>query len=105
MIVRTIHVAEEFSKFPAGRHRIDGTFSGERFRQELLAPALRTTPPVTVNLDGAICYSSSFLEEAFGGLVRVYGFSAVELHKILKIVYTRDGSLVTEIWQYIDGVL
>lgn len=65
----TIKVAEEFSRYPGGSWRSDGPYSGEQFRQDLLAPALLKYSDVTVSLDGALGYGSSFLREAFGGLV------------------------------------
>lgn len=97
--MNTIDVGVAFSRFPAGRFRSDGPHSGERFRDELLVAALRAGA-VTVLLDGAIGYGSSFLEEAFGGLVRCAGLSLASLEKNLKLV-SSDRSLVTEIWGYI----
>lgn len=97
-----IHVASEFSRFPAGRFRTDGPHSGEKFREDFLVPALRDGKRVTVLLDGTLGYGSSFLEEAFGGLVREHGFSANDLHKNLTVHSANDRSLITEIWSYID---
>jgi hypothetical protein len=61
-----------------GRHISDGPFSGEQFRDRFLVPALtraaKTSDKVVVILDGTR-YLSSFLDEAFGGLVRVCGFT------------------------------
>lgn len=72
--IMIISIAEKFSRFPAGRHPGDGPFNAERFRREILTPALRqvanSSDKVVVELDGVAGYSSSFLEEAFGGLVR-----------------------------------
>ena len=68
-----IAIATDFSPYPAGRFRSDGPFSGEKFREEFLLPALQSSEPVTVTLAGTKGYGSSFLEEAFGGLVR-YGY-------------------------------
>ena len=82
----TINIAEEFSKHPAGRTRQDGKFSGQRFREEFLAPALSSNDEVTVILDGARSYGSSFLDEAFGGLIREGGFGRQQLKNKLKIV-------------------
>lgn len=100
-----IDVASEFSRFPAGRFRTDGPYSGERFREELLVPALSGSLSVTVTLDGTMGYGSSFLEEAFGGLVRVCGFQASDLRKKLKVVSSHDPSLETEAWLYIDQTI
>jgi len=80
-----LSIAETFSRYPAGRYRSDGPFSGERFREELLVPALLEADSagseLVVQLDGTTTYSSSFLEESFGGLVRS---KRVPLHTIQK---------------------
>lgn len=81
MSTTTIEFATEFSQFPAGRYRNDGPFPGEAFRDDLLEPRLREFDVVVVNLEGAMGYGSSFLEEAFGGLVRQGKFTAEALHK------------------------
>ncbi len=69
-----ISVAKDFSKVPAGRYSGDGSFSGQKFREDYLVPALRSGATVVVDLAGVAGYGSSFLEEAFGGLVRKEGF-------------------------------
>lgn len=97
-----INLASEFSEYPAGRYLSDGEDSGERFRDELLAPRLKKGESVSVVLDGAMGYGSSFLEEAFGGLVRVCGFSAKDLHLRLEIISEEDPTYIQEIWQYIE---
>lgn len=66
----TIDIAHDFSRFPGGRYRSDGPNSGERFRDDILEPALRSGDAITLVLDGVRGLPSSFLEEAFGGLVR-----------------------------------
>ena len=68
--MKQIDISKNFSDVPAGRYKTDGPNSGERFRNDLLMPALQTGEKVGVILDGAEGYGSSFLEEAFGGLVR-----------------------------------
>lgn len=98
----TINVAEQFTRFPAGRYRSDGRFSGERFRDDLLAPGLANGARVTVILDGTLGFGSSFLEEAFGGLVHSRGFALEDLEERLTFV-SRDQSLVDEIWEYIQA--
>ena len=96
-----IHIAEDFSRVPAGRYRNDGPRSGEAFRRDHLAPALREADKVVVHLDGVEGYGSSFLEEAFGGLVRVDGFAGEKLRRSL-ILETGDGALEYEIRGYIN---
>lgn len=97
---KILSVAKDFSRFPAGRHRADGPYSGERFRDEKLLPALLSNTTVVVDLDGCLGYGSSFLEEAFGGLVREKTLSLEELQSKLDI-RSSDSSLSTEIWSYI----
>lgn len=98
----TINVARDFSKFPAGRFNEDGDFSGQRFREQLLARELAKAKTVIVELDGTAGYGSSFLEEAFGGLVRTKLYKPTQLHEKL-VLKSLDTSLVTEIWEYIDN--
>lgn len=94
-----IKIAKDFSRSPAGRYVTDGDFSGERFRDKWLLPALRGAGDVTVNLDDTAGYGSSFLEEAFGGLVR-NGCRLADLEKRLKIESARPSYRV-RVWQYI----
>lgn len=96
-----IHIARAFSRFPAGRFLSDGPATGERFREEFLMPALARSEAVEVYLDGVLGYGSSFLEEAFGGLVRLHGFSETELRRRLSFV-AYDDTLTNEIWGYIS---
>lgn len=99
--MKTIAVAQDFSRYPGGRHLKDGPFSGEGFRERFLRSPLAHGEAVHVILDGARGYGSSFLEEAFGGLVRA-GIPASELRKRLTITCNDDESLVIEAWEYID---
>ena len=76
--------------------------SGEVFRKKLLEPALgHLGEKVRVLLDTTIGYGSSFLEEAFGGLVRKAGFESGDLLKRLELV-TTDESLKLEVAEYIN---
>lgn len=97
-----INVGKQFSRFPAGRFRADGPWSGERFRDEVLAPALKGGTRIIVELDDTLGYGSSFLEEAFGGLVRTGVISSKELTRRIELS-TEDESLRLEILSYIEG--
>lgn len=99
-----INIAEQFSRTPAGRYRTDGPSSGERFREEFLLPGLENGGQLEISLDGAAGYPSSFLEEAFGGLVRKGKISSETAKLRLKIIarapqYHR---YVTAIWAHIE---
>lgn len=71
---RTIDIARDFSDVPSGRFPEDGDFNGQRFREEFLVPLLNEKNFIDIVLDNAEGYGSSFLEEAFGGLVREHGY-------------------------------
>lgn len=94
-----VNVARDFSRSPGGRFPTDGPFCGEIFRNTILIPALKEHVKVSVELDGVFGYGSSFLEEAFGGLVRS-GFEEKQLRDQLMLL-SDDPSYVEEIWQYI----
>lgn len=96
----TINIAEQFSRFPFGRYADHGPHNGARFRDDFLVPQLKTNDRVTVDLTGARGLAPSFLEEAFGGLVRA-GFSLEQIETALVIVSKTDPSLVDEVLSYI----
>ena len=80
-----ISVARDFSRFPAGRTPDDNEFNGTTFRRDHLIPALRSYETVEISFDGVYALGSSFLEEAFGGLVREHEFEKEDLLARLKI--------------------
>jgi hypothetical protein len=98
--VTSIDIAKEFTRFPAGRYRKNGTTSGEEFRERFLEESLRRGEVVRVKLDGTIGYGSSFLEEAFGGLVRSLDWDSAKILQQLELE-SSDPALVAEIKQYV----
>lgn len=93
----------DFSEFPGPRYERLGPHSGEKFRDTVLLPALNSVPAedISVNLDGTAGYGSSFLEEAFGGLIR-NGVSFDTAIKVCNnITSSEDESLIDEIRIYI----
>lgn len=105
MSTKTIEIAKDFSEFPAGRYLDDGPFPGEKFRDEILVPTLESNDTVEVLLDGTEGYGSSFLEEAFGGLIRNKGFTESDLKK--RLIITSKSSdfdtYVAEAWEHIHA--
>lgn len=99
MVDETLKISEQFSRYPAGRFLTDGPFSGEKFRQDFLESAIREGKKLIIDLDGTRGYGSSFLEEAFGGLVRE-GFNAEKVLEIFSFK-SKDPSLKLEIQNYI----
>jgi len=68
-----IDVGRDFAPTPGGRYRRQSKWSGEEFRETFLEPPLREGKTVVVDLDSAVGFSTSFLEEAFGGVIRKFG--------------------------------
>lgn len=100
----TLRVAVIFSDIPGGRHRKDGAYSGEAFREKYLRPkfeSLKEGEKLLIDFDGAYGYPTSFLEEAFGGLSRIFGPDKV-LNK-LDFKSVEEPSLIEEVIGYINN--
>lgn len=95
-----VNIAKDFTKYPAGRFKKNGETSGEEFRERFLEPFISKGETVTVEFDGTLGYGSSFLEEAFGGLVRKLGLGSENVLSKLELV-SDDPSLIAEIKEYV----
>lgn len=97
----TIKIAG-WSTTPGSRYKSEGQFSGEEYREVMKNFFDRHDRPwdnLFVDLDGTCGYSTGFLEEVFGGLIREgYG------PKVDKLSYisTEEPYLVDEIKEYIE---
>ena len=99
-----ISIAKEFSITPGARFRADGPYSGEEFREDFLEGPMRDTKirKIVIVLDGTEGYATSFLEEAFGGLARL--FDEARCLEKLEFISTEDPLQIEEIKGYIrDG--
>lgn len=100
-----INICKEFSETPGARYKSEGDFSGEEFRETMLRPkyekAREDGEELTIELDGGYGYPTSFLEEAFGGLARIYEPS--EVIETLRFISEDEPSLVDEIKGYITA--
>ena len=97
----TINIAN-FSVYPGGRDDDDGPYNGTRFRTEFLLPAFQKNTPIIVNFDGTRGYGSSFLEEAFGGLIRRCGYTKKQVLELIEFKSSRE-SILRETMKYIDA--
>ena len=96
-------LAKSFHVYPMGRQM------GEDFRERILIPELskikaeNISEKLIIQIDGCKALGSSFLEEAFGGLVRK-GFTRRELRKILEIRAELESKkfFVESVWDYIN---
>ena len=100
-----INICKEFSETPGARYKSEGRFSGEEFRESLLVPrfdeAIKKKEKLTIELDGGYGYPTSFLEESFGGLARMYGSKIV--YDTLEFISEDEPSLVDDIREYINN--
>lgn len=99
-----LRISKEFTDTPGPRKRSEGEFSGEQFLEELLRPrfiaAREAGVTLHIDLDGAVGYPSSFLEEAFGGLSREFGYELVK--RVLEFKCDDEPYLLEQIVKYID---
>lgn len=99
-----IAIAQEYSRYPGGRRIAEGPHSGEDFREHYLKPLWEKHDGIVIQLDGTRGYGSSFLEEAFGGMVRCGLITSDEdLQKIQ--LHSEDDFLKQEITEYIQDAL
>lgn len=101
-----INIAAQYTKNPGGRFRTEGDFSGEDFRETMLKKeyeiSKRNNEELTVVLDGGYGYGSSFLEEAFGGLVRVVDNVDIT---IIKVVSREEPQLIEDVKKYLEDAV
>lgn len=99
-----IKISETFSETLGGRYRSDGPASGEEFRETHLRPmfqSLKEGEKLLIDFDGTYGYPTSFLEEAFGGLARI--FEGQEVLDKLEFKSDEEPSLVDEVREYIKN--
>lgn len=97
-----IDIARDFSEAPFGRYPVHGPFNGQTFRVEFLEQPLRTGRRVLVDIDGVTGLSSSFLDEAFAGLVRHGIVPAGRFFDFVTIKSDRDPSYIEDVRQYVS---
>jgi hypothetical protein len=92
-------VASEFSRYPGGRLRSHGEFSGQAFREDVVLSLLNVHEKITFDLSGSAGYSSGFLDEAFGELGAILGFS--EVKRRIRLIATDDAEAIEIAWKRI----
>lgn len=97
-----IDIARDFSSEPFGRYPFHGPASGERFRDEFLVGPLRDGFDVLVDIDGVTGLSSSFLDEAFAGLIRKGVLTRATFFERIQIKSERDPSYIQDVADYVN---
>lgn len=94
-MIKTINLATDFCKAPAGRYREHGEHTGQVFREDFLIPYLsdENVSELRINLDGLDGVGASFWDEAFGVLIREKYIDKDIVSRKLKLICTDDVSL------------
>lgn len=102
-----INIAKDFSRCPGARYPEEGNYSGQEFREQLLSPKLTIARETGVHLviimDGSAGYATSFIEEAFGGLVREGRFTLEQILDTITIVSEEDPSYIDDAKAYMKN--
>jgi hypothetical protein len=100
-----IKIAEDFSRIPGARFLSEGDFPGEVFREKVLLPklleAIEGGHKLDIDLDGTAGLGTSFLEESFGGLIRVDKIDYNQILKTIVLISIDDPDYKDEIMDYL----
>ena len=101
-----IKLAQHFSKTPGARYPSEGAFSAQDFREKWLRPnlqeAINKNVKLEIDIDGTAGIGTSFLEESFGGLIRVDKISYDDIKKTITIISNDDPEYIDEINNYLE---
>lgn len=98
-----IKISTDFTRTPGIRFRSDGPYSGQEFREKFLEPLFinpNDNSIIVVDLDDTRGYATSFLEEAFGGLARI--FSIERVLKRFQFISKKNPLYIDEIIEYVN---
>lgn len=100
-----IKIATDFSRIPCARFLSEGDFPGEEFREKVLLPRLKEAidkkEKLEIDLDGTAGLGTSFLEESFGGLIRVDRMDYKVIIDTISFISEDDPDYIDEINDYL----
>lgn len=100
-----IKIATDFSKTPGARYESEGDYPGIDFRENFLYPklleAIQKKEKLVIDLDGTAGLGTSFLEESFGGLIRVNKLELNTINEIIEFISIEDEDYIDEINDYL----
>ena len=85
MTEKTINFVREFTDCPGGRLEIHGDYSGQEFREKILKPALQNYDRVKLEMNGAVGFPSSFIDEVFGILASEIGYDVLRAKLVIDL--------------------
>ena len=98
-----------FTKTPGARYTTEGKHSGEQWRDEYLFPqllnAMELDDLLFVDLDNTAGIGTGFLEEVFGGLIRIKNIDGNDLLKRLIIKSDDEPEYIDEVCDYIKDAI
>ena len=98
-----IKILTDFSPCPGPRYRKEGANSGEEFREtvllEKIKQAIAEKKKLVVDLDGCFGFGTSFIEESFGGLIRVNHLEYDDIICALEIISNEQKYLKENIFR------
>lgn len=97
-----IVIALDWSMSPTGRYERDGESNATAFKKRFILDNLKAGENFFIDLDGTDGYGSSFLDEAFAGLVRDNLIAKEEFFQRFTFKSDEDPSFIEEIKSYID---
>lgn len=104
-MIQRLKISTDFSDIPGPRYINEGAYSGEKFRQELLFPKLKEAIDngsiLVIDFDGTQGYGTSFLEEAFGGLIRDNHLLYDDIIKHISIISIEEPYLKDDVMEYL----
>lgn len=100
-----IKIATDFSRIPCARFLSEGDYPGEEFREKFLCPMLKDAiekkEKLEVDLDGTAGLGTSFLEESFGGLIRIDKINYQDIIDTIILISVDDPDYKVEIYDYL----
>lgn len=96
--------ADQYTKYPGGRFRKLGKYSGEDFRETVLRPIFEAGKSIEIDATGVLTsFSPSFLDECFGQLAVEYGLE--QFNKTIKLYSSDNPSLKDKMLFYVEKAL
>ena len=105
--MKKIKISEDFSEVPAARYPSEGDYSGQEFRENILFPNLKkaidSNEKLDIDLDGTAGLGTSFLEESFGGLIRIHKLKYEEIITHINLISNEEPDYIVEIFEYLEA--
>jgi len=91
---------EEFTKYPGGRHKKDGPYSGEQFREEVLEPMFASGGGIEIDMTGVLGVPASFIDESFAEIAKKYGKE--KFLATIKVFSNDNANIFAEVMLFVE---